>query len=79
MATKTGSEFIIKLDGLKLPAAVEAAIAKEIQSVVMREIARIDLKGDIHTHFPRKDWMGIWIRTQKIDKIPMLAVNEMQG
>ncbi len=71
-----GSEFVVKLDGIKLPPAVESQIAKEIQATVMREIARIDLKGDLVARIPRKEWLGIWIRSQKIDRDVIFNVIE---
>jgi hypothetical protein len=78
MAKSTGSEFIVKLDGLKLPAALEAQINKAIQTTVMREIAGLDLRGDLVTRIPNKEWLGIWIRTQKFDRQVIFNVNEKQ-
>lgn len=73
-----GSEFIVKLDGIKLPAAVEAQIAKEIQAVVLREVARLDTRGDLLTRIPYKEWLGIWIRPQKFDRNAVFGVNEVR-
>lgn len=42
-----GSHFEVKLSGIKLPADVESRVALEIRRVVMRELAGIDLKGDL--------------------------------
>ena len=45
MADSKGSEFIVKLAGIKLPADVEERIASEIQATVIRELARVDTGG----------------------------------
>jgi muconolactone delta-isomerase len=76
MGKREGSEFIVKLDGIKLPAAVEAQIAKEIQAVVLREVARVDMRGDLLTRIPFKEWLGIWIRPQEFDRNAVFSVNE---
>ena len=62
---KTGSEFIVKVDGIKLPADVEARVNGEIQALVLREIAKIDYKGDLQSKIPRKEWLGIWLSNLK--------------
>jgi hypothetical protein len=76
MAKSTGSEFIVKLDGIKLPPETEARISQAIQSTVMSELARIDTKGDLVARIPWKDWLGIWIRSQKFDRNVGFIVNE---
>jgi len=63
-----GSQFIVHLQGIELPPEIENQIAKEVRAVVMRELARIDLKGDIGFRIPQKEWLGIWIdRLNPID------------
>lgn len=64
-ARKTGSEFIVKVDGIKLPAEAEARLNGEIQALVLREIAKIDYKGDLQSKIPRKEWLGIWLSNLK--------------
>ena len=57
MATKKTTEFRLKIDGIKLPAAVQRRIAQELQRTLKSEIARIDLKGDLldkKSYFPFK-------------------------
>lgn len=76
MPKREGSEFVVKLDGIKLPSDVESQIAREIQATVLREIARIDLKGDLVARFPRKEWLGIWLRIQKPDREVIFNVSE---
>jgi hypothetical protein len=44
---QSGSEFAVKLAGLKLPAEIEKRIATEIRQAVLREIAKLDFKGDL--------------------------------
>jgi hypothetical protein len=69
MATKQeGTQFIVHLQGIKLPAEVEAEIAKEVRSAALRELARVDLRGDLTLRIPRKEWLGIWLeRISPID------------
>jgi len=82
---KAGSEFIVKLDGLKLTREVETRINKEIQSAVLREIAGIDTGGDFSARIRYKEWLGIWLRRNAFDVIRpgqkevILEVNEIQG
>ncbi len=85
MATKKeGSEFIVKLDRLKLSRDAEARINKEIRTAVLREIAGIDTGGDFSARIPFKEWLGIWLRNRAFDvprpgqKEIILEVNEIQ-
>ncbi len=58
------TRFVAELKGIKLPAEVEKRISTEIQQVVMRNLATVDLKGDYAAKFPgilRPPWLGIWI------------------
>lgn len=72
------SEFIVKLDGIKLSKSVEAAISREIQSVVLRHVAEIDLAGDFTARIPRKEWLGIWLRNRAFDPVQVnLQVKEI--
>ena len=70
------NDFIVKLDGIKLPAASQKQISEEIQSIVLRELAKIDTGGDFSSHIPRKEWLGIWIRTHPVDAGGILQVKE---
>ena len=45
-----GSEFQVKLDGLKLPADAEARITVAIRKAVLSELAGLDLGGDLRIH-----------------------------
>ncbi len=65
--TKQGSEFIVKLDGLKLSPAAETRINKEIQAAVLREIAQIDTGGDLTIRRSLKEWLGLWLRNRAFD------------
>ncbi len=86
MATnrKEGSEFIVRLDGLKLSTEAEARINREIQTAVLREIAGIDTGGDFSARIRFKEWLGIWLRKNAFDVIRpgqkevILEVNEIQ-
>jgi hypothetical protein len=65
MAVKS-SEFLVKFDGVKLPAEAEGRIAAAIQAAALNELARLDLAPTLLPQFPnRKLWYGIWIRNLK--------------
>jgi hypothetical protein len=74
----TGSEFIVKLDGIKLPPAQEAEISHEINAAVMRALGKIDFKGDLSARIPWKEWRGIWIEKLRGGPLPNLKVNELE-
>jgi hypothetical protein len=77
-ANLEGSEFILKLSGIRLPREVETRIAAELQSTLMRELGRVDLKAGLALRIPNKEWLGIWIeRLQKPRDLPVLRVNEV--
>jgi hypothetical protein len=62
------SQFIVHLQGISLPPDTAAQVAREVQSAALRELARLDLRGDLTFRIPRKEWLGIWIeRVQAID------------
>lgn len=72
-----GSEFILKLSGIKLPPEAEKRIAAELQSTLLRELAHTDLKAGLAVRIPNRDWFGIWIeRALKPADIPTLRVTE---
>lgn len=61
------ADLIVRLDGLKLSKDVEAAINREIQATVLRELARYDAGQDFTIRIPRKEWLGIWIRNKAFE------------
>ena len=67
MATK-GTEFQVKLAGVKLSSDVEKRIAMQIRSLVLTELAKLDLRGDLAIRPGirlRPMLWGIWV-----DRIP---------
>jgi hypothetical protein len=44
-AADKGTEFILKLSGIELPADVKARIAGELRATLMRELAKTDIGG----------------------------------
>jgi hypothetical protein len=68
---REGSQFIVHLHGIKLTAEAESQIAKEVQAAALRELARIDLRGDVVVRIPRKEWYGIWIEPVAHIDLPM--------
>ncbi len=75
MATES-SEFIVKLNGMKLSPADEARIAAEVRMTVMRELAKVDTKGDFGVRIPHQEWLGLWLERLAKEKIPVLDVRE---
>lgn len=78
MANNEGSDFIVRIDGIKLPPATEKQISQEIQATVLSALAKIDTKGDFAAHIPRKDWIGLWARLREIPELGTLRVNEFK-
>lgn len=73
------ADFIVRIDGIKLSKDAEASINREIQAVVLREIARTDTGGDLHARLADKlRWRGIVCRAKDFDTNFMLEVNERQ-
>ena len=73
------SDFVVRLDGVKLSKEQEAAINGEIQAAVMRQLAKIDARADLNLRIPYKEWLGIWIRTREFDAGRVkLQVNELK-
>lgn len=56
----TGTEFIVKFEGVELHADAKKRIAAGIQKMVLSEIAHLDLNHEIRPAFP-KEWLGIWL------------------
>lgn len=60
------SDFVVKLDTVKLTEKQAADVAGAIQGAVLRELARLDLAppsgatGAITFH---PEWRGIWLRS----------------
>ncbi len=71
-------DLIVRLDGLKLTKEAEAAINREVQATVLREIAKFDLGGDFTSRIPRKEWLGIWIKNKAFEGNFKLQVNEIK-
>lgn len=72
------ADFIVRIDGLKLTRESQASINREIQAVVLREIAKYDTGGDFVARIPRKEWLGIWLLNKAIDPNISLQVNEVK-
>lgn len=72
--TDEGTEFIVKLSGIKLSTADEERIANEIGAVVLRELGKVDaapksgakgaaaVGGGTYAHIRPPDWLGYYIR-----------------
>ena len=69
--TPKGTQFVVHLDGIKLPPKAEAIIAKEVRAAALRELARIDLRGDLAFRIPNREWLGIWIDRVPPVKLPI--------
>jgi hypothetical protein len=84
MAQSKGSEFYVKLDGIKLPKEAEERIADKVRATILRELAALDLRksrgGDggkaptkggaagFTTLLDRKDWYGYVLLKSLIGK-----------
>jgi len=73
------ADLIVRIDGLKLSKEAQAAINREVQATVLREIAKYDNGEDYSVRIPRKEWLGIWIRNKAFE-VPNvnLKVNEIR-
>ncbi len=72
-------DLIVRLDGLKLSKDAEAAINREVQATVLRELAKLDLGPDYTVRIPKKEWLGIWIRNKVFEAGNVkLQVNEIR-
>lgn len=72
-------DLIVRLDGLKLTKEAEAAINREVQATVLRELAKYDTGADYTVRIPRKEWLGIWIRNKAFDAANVnLQINEIR-
>jgi hypothetical protein len=64
----TPTQFLIRLDGLKLKDEQVKAIAADIDKVVATHLAKLDLGGDQLTIgrpiWLGPGWLGLWIRGQ---------------
>ncbi len=75
MAAEKGSEFIVKLNGLKLPSDVESKIEREIRATVMRELGKLDLgPSAIATLGKIRQWRGLWLDLTKKFAVPKATV-----
>jgi hypothetical protein len=59
------SDFVVRLDGLNLDDGARDRIASALQASVLAELGRLDLghKTGGLAYFPRKEWLGIWLRS----------------
>jgi hypothetical protein len=67
------SDFIVRLEGVKLDDAGRRRLSNAIQNAVMSELGLIDLnpKGNWGVHIP-KEWLGRWLRQVE-------NLNDLQG
>ncbi len=70
-----GSEFILKLNGIKLAAADETRIGNVLRATLLHELARVDVKADFSARIP-KEWLGIWIDKLNREKLPRVVARE---
>ena len=60
------SDFVLRVDGLDLDDAARTRIANALQASLLAELGRLDLAprpGSAVAFFPRKEWLGIWLRS----------------
>jgi hypothetical protein len=56
------ADFVVRLEGLNLSTEAKAAISREIQSVALRELAKVDTGGDFSARIIRGELQGIYVR-----------------
>lgn len=62
-----GSQFIVKFNGIKLPAEAEQSLAKALSSTFTRQIAALKVNnGLLLPYIPRRDWYGIIYRNPRL-------------
>ena len=67
------TEFIVRLDGIELSDELHKSINTEIQDVVMRNLAKFELKKNTSELLvKRRHWYGYWIRNIKLDTLQNL-------
>ena len=71
-----GSTFVVRLNGIKLPAAAEAQLSRAVQAAAMAELAKLNLRDTAAFKIPKGTWRGIWIDRVRDIKIPDLRVVE---
>ena len=70
------ADFVVRIDGIRLTKDVQASIAREIQSIALSELAKLDLRGDFSARIPRGELEGIYIRTKPFDANFAVQVTE---
>jgi hypothetical protein len=67
------SDFVVRLDKIELPQEAQLRIANQIQGLVLKELATIDLGGEFTARFPR-EWLGLWLEKALDKNVPRLRV-----
>jgi hypothetical protein len=73
------ADFVVRIDGVRLSKDALASINREIQAAALREIAKLDLRGDFSTRIPGGELQGIYWSGKPFDKNFGLQVNEIKG
>ena len=72
------ADFVVRIDGLKLTKEAQASLNREIQAATLRELAKLDLRGDFSARIPKGELQGIYIRNKAFDVNFALQVNEIK-
>jgi hypothetical protein len=74
-------EFIVRLEGIELPDEVRSSINQQIQDVVSRNIAQLDLRKEpFDLLIDKRLWYGYFIRNvRRRDLFTMLDRNDIGG
>jgi hypothetical protein len=64
MEQKSGAKFAVNIDGLRIPQQAKEKIAREIEGVVLKNIAELDLTdgSKVAGIKIRKEWLGFIAR-----------------
>jgi hypothetical protein len=72
------ADFVVRIDGVRLSKDAQASINREIQAAVLREIAKLDLRGDFSTRIPGGELQGIYWSGKPFAANFGLQVNEIK-
>lgn len=71
------TEFLLRLEGIELPADHKNRINKALQRALVNELADVDLGGQVSIRIPHH-WLGIWIDKLHGGPLPNVKIDVMQ-
>lgn len=71
------ADFVVRIEGIKMTKAAQASLNREIQAATLREMAKLDLRGDFSARIPGGELQGIYIRNKPFEGDFGLQVNQI--